>query len=172
MAVVPTLALPEPLAKLRAEFDVRWRAMAPRERWGLRIALIALGVMLVWFIAVQPALRTLGSAPALLDAQEAQWQQMQRMAGEARELRAVTPISPTQAASALRAASDRLGDHAKLSMQGDRATLTLTGVAAPQLSAWLAEARSGARARPTEAQLTRGPQGFAGTVVVLLPGAP
>ena len=38
--------------------------------------------------------------------------------------------------------------------------------------AWLSEARSAARAKPVEAQLTRTPNGFNGTVVVALGGRP
>ena len=68
-------------------------------------------------------------------------------------------------------ASEALGTAGRLQLVGDRATLTLTGVNGTQLRDWLAEARSAARARPTEANLTRGPQGYSGSIVVLLPGA-
>ena len=84
--------------------------------------------------------------------------------------KAAPPVPPAQSAVALKAASDRLGDKAKLSLQGERAVLTLNGVGAEALRSWLAEVRSGARARPIDAQLTRGPQGFTGTLVVLTPG--
>ena len=40
-----------------------------------------------------------------------------------------------------------------------------------QLSAWLAEVRSGARARPVEANLSRGASGYNGTIVVTIGGA-
>jgi len=57
-------------------------------------------------------------------------------------------------------------------IQGERATLTLnTGVNPEALRAWLNEARSGARARPVEAQLQRGPLGYTGTIGVALGGA-
>ena len=57
-------------------------------------------------------------------------------------------------------------------MQSDRATLTLvTGVAPEALRAWLTEARSGARARPVEAQLQRGPLGYTGTISLTLGGS-
>jgi general secretion pathway protein M len=51
-------------------------------------------------------------------------------------------------------------------VQGNRAVLTLNGVGPGALREWLAEARAGARARPVEAQLNRGPQGFSGSVVL------
>jgi general secretion pathway protein M len=57
-------------------------------------------------------------------------------------------------------------------LQGERAVLTLQDVSTSQLRDWLAEARSGARARPVEARLTRAAQGYSGTLVVTLGGAP
>ena len=44
-------------------------------------------------------------------------------------------------------------DAAKLSLQGERAIVTLKGVDGEQLGAWLGEARAGARARVVEASL-------------------
>jgi general secretion pathway protein M len=43
-------------------------------------------------------------------------------------------------------------------------------VSSLQLREWLAEARAGARARPVEAQLSRGALGFNGSVVLSLGG--
>ena len=116
--------------------------------------------------------RTLRSAPAEIEAAEAQLRTMQRLAAETTELRNTPPVNSEQATAALRAATERLGEQAKLSLQGDRAVLTLHGVATSQLRDWLAEARSGARARPVEASLLRGGNGFSGTLVVAIGGAP
>ncbi|MFN7197987.1 MAG: type II secretion system protein M, partial [Hylemonella sp.] len=93
-----------------------------------------------------------------------------REAAESRELRDAPRINLAQASTALQATTERLGDNGKLQVIGDRATLTLTNADGDQLRRWLAEARSGARARPVEANLTRGPQGHSGTLVVALPG--
>jgi general secretion pathway protein M len=160
------------LKALRAAAGARWAALAPRERRGLSLALLAVGLLLVWVVAVQPALRTLGETPAQLDKLETQTQQLQRIAAEARELKAMAPVTPAQSGVALRAAADRLGDKAKLLVQGDRATLTLTNASPEALAAWLGEARSAARARPLEAQLTRGTQGYSGNIVVQVGGNP
>lgn len=156
---------------LLAPLAARWAALAPRERRGLAIAGLAVGVLVAWWLLVQPALRTLRETPAQLDRLDTQLQQLQRVASEARELKGAAPVTPTQSATALKAAADRLGDKAKLTLQGDRATLTLNGASAEALAAWLGEARSAARARPLEAQLTRGAQGYSGTVVVQVGGA-
>ena len=97
-----------------------------------------------------------------------QW--IQASAAEVKTLRAIAPVSSSQANAALKAATDRLGDRAKLSVQGDRATLTLTNVSTEALRSWLNEARSAARARPIEASLARAPQGYSGTLVMTLGG--
>ena len=121
---------------------------------------------------MQPAWRTLREAPIEIDRLEAQLQRMQRQAAEVRELRATPPVPAAQSVEALRAATQRLGERAKLSLAGDRATVTLSGIEGEQLRDWLAEVRTGARARPVEVQLTRAGQGFNGNVVLALGGTP
>lgn len=148
-----------------------WRGLAVRERRGLSLAAVALGLYIVLAVAVLPAWRTIARAPAELDALEAQLQTMQRLANEAQQLRAAPPVNAEQAAAALKAATERLGDKGRLSMQGDRAVLTLNGASTSQLRGWLAEARSGARARPLEANLSRAGSGYSGTLVVAVGGA-
>lgn len=154
-----------------APLQAWWRVLPGRERRLLLVAGVVLLLGLSWLLALQPALRTVGSAAAAMDAAESQLQQMQRLAAEAAELRATPPVNAEQAAAALRAATERLGEQGRLSLQGDRAVLTLNGVAPGVLRAWLAEARSGARARPLEANLLRSGAGYSGTVVVAIGGA-
>jgi general secretion pathway protein M len=150
----------------------RWTALPPRERRLLLLAGAVLGLFLVWTVGVQPAWRTLREAPARLDALDAQLQVMKRLASETTELRAAPAVSAAQSGAALKAASDRLGENGRLVLQGERAVLTLNGASTEQLRGWLAEARSGARARPVEATLTRGPKGYSGTIIVAIGGAP
>ena len=145
-----------------------WQTLAARERRLFMGGLAVLALYLTWAVAVQPAWRTLDAASAERDALEAQWQTMQRLAEEARQLRAATPVSQPQAVAALQAATARLGSAGRLALQGDRAVLTLTGVGTGALRDWLAEARSGARARPVEATLSRAAQGYSGTLVVAI----
>ena len=152
-----------------APWLARWRALGPRERRGLSIAAWVVGLFVLWALAIAPAWRTASAAPQQLDQLDAQLQAMQRQANEAHELRAIPSIGNTQAAAALKAASEGLGGAGRLQLSGDRATLTLTNVNGAQLREWLAEARSAARARPLEANLTRSPQGYSGSIVVALP---
>jgi general secretion pathway protein M len=144
--------------------------MSERERNAASIAGTAVVLLLVWWIALQPALRTVRDAPVQIDRLDAQLQRMQRQAAEASELRAAPPLSAAQSTAALQAATERLGARGRLTLAGDRATLTLTGATGAQLRDWLSEARSGARARPVEVQLTRTPQGYSGTIVVTVGG--
>ena len=148
-----------------------WAARSARDRRLLGLAGAVLGLFMTWTLAVQPAWRTLSLASAQRESLDAQWQAMQRLALEAKELRGAPPVSIEQSSAALRAATERLGDKGRLALQGERAVLTLQGVSSSQLRDWLAEARSGARARPVEARLSRAAQGYSGTVVVALGGA-
>ena len=165
-----TLSTPSPMPGLQQQARAFWRGRALRERQALAIGLVALVAVLVWILLVQPAWRTVSQAPAQLDRIDQQLQQLQAMADEVKTLRGVAPVSSTQAAAALRAATARLGEQARLSLQGDRASVTFTSIDAEDLRDWLSEVRSAARARPVEASLSRVGDGYSGTVVVLLGG--
>ncbi len=162
--------LPKALAAL-APLQARWVALPAREKRLLLLAGTALVLFLIWQLGVRPALRTLAVAPAQRAALEVQWQAMQKRAAEAAELRGATPMSPEQSLAALKAATDRLGERARMTVQGDRVVLTLSNVGTAELRDWLSEARSGARVRPVEATLSRAAQGYSGTLIVALGGA-
>jgi general secretion pathway protein M len=160
-----TRALDDATAGLRR----RWQELAVRERRLLGLALLLLLATAVYLAGVQPAWRTLRDTPARQARLDEQWQAMQRLADEARGLRSAQKVAPAQAAAALDAATARLGAQGRLQRQADRAVLTLQGASTSQLRGWLAEARSGARARPVEATLTRQGDTYSGSIVVLLP---
>lgn len=159
------------MSTLRQQATAWWAGRTPRERQAVVLVGGVLVFYLVWSLLVAPALRTVRQAPEELDRLDAQYQQMQRTAAESGSLRAAPKVGPIQAAQALKAATDRLGDKARLLQQGDRATLTLSGVTPEALRDWLTEARSGARARPVDVQLQRGNLGYTGTLVVTLGGS-
>jgi general secretion pathway protein M len=163
------MTTPSGLLQALAPLRGWWGSLAVRERRMLSLALAALLFLLLWTFAVRPAWRTINDAPQQIDALDAQLQSMQRAASEATELRGAPPVNAAQANAALKMATERLGDKGKLLMQGDRAVLTLKEVGTGALSDWLAEARSGARARPLEVSLSRVAQGYSGTLVVALP---
>jgi general secretion pathway protein M len=155
---------PRSMNDLRA----RWATLAARERLLVVVAAVLIGGALLWATAVQPALHTLRSAPQEQARLDAQWQTMQREAAEAARLRAAPPLAPGLAVQALQGATSRMGPAGRLSLQGDRAVLTLTDATPEALQQWLAEARRGARARPVEARLSASDQGFSGTLIVAI----
>lgn len=156
------------LRALRTQALTRWQALAPRERVMVGAAAIALGVLLVWMVALQPALRTLKTVPPEIADADAKLQRMHALSAEVRDLRSTPPVSSDQALAALRAASERLGQSARLTITGDRATLSVNGMEGTAILTWLSEVRSGARGRVVEAKLTRGQNGYTGSIVVAL----
>ena len=82
MSADNAVALPPGVAGVRAQAGQLWRSRQPRERQLIAGGAIALAVLIVWLVAVQPALRTLREAPAELDRLDTQWQQMQLAAFE------------------------------------------------------------------------------------------
>lgn len=163
--------VPPPLAALGTEAKSRWRSLQQRERIAIGVAVAVVVAWLFWLVAIGPAVRTLREAPTRIAELDGQLQTMRRLAAESRELRGTSPVPQGQSVMALTSATERLGAAGKITIQGDRATLTLNGVSTERLRAWLGEARSGARVRPVDVQLTRGPQGYAGTIIVMLSGA-
>jgi general secretion pathway protein M len=148
-----------------------WQGLAPRERQMVLAGAAALAVLLLWWLAIQPVWRTWQDVPSQARALEVQWLQMQQLASDARGLKGQPPVDAAQAATAMKAATDSLGSKAKLTLLGDRATVTFTGVTPEQLRSWLQAVRSAARGRPLNLNLRRADGGLSGTVVIALPGA-
>jgi len=159
------------LQALRTQASATWRARAPRERIALAVAALVLIALVVWALLVAPALATLRSAPQQLESLEAQLLQMRSMAAEVRELRNTTPVAAAQSGLAIKAAAERYGDKVRLTLQADRALVTLVNASPEQLRALLVEVRSAARARAVEAQLTRVPAGYSGTLMFDIGGS-
>ncbi|WP_422843957.1 type II secretion system protein GspM [Acidovorax sp. M2(2025)] len=134
----------------------RWQALAPREQTLVLAAASVVGLALLWWVALAPALGTLRAAPARHAELDAQLQHMQSLRAEAQQLQSAPRSARGDAAGALRSAlTQRLGNTAQLHLAGDRATVTLKGAPADALGQWLAQARSNARTVPVEARLTR-----------------
>jgi general secretion pathway protein M len=161
----------ETLAPLRA----RWTALDSRERTLVITAASVIGVALLWWIGVSPALSTLRQADAQQRALAAQVQKMQSLQAQAQAIQSQPKINRDDAMRALEASVKGLGPTAQLNIAGDRATVTLRNTGADALARWLSQARVNARAIPSEARLTRsaasaaGPAMWDGTVVLSLP---
>lgn len=156
------------VAQVREQVLARWVGLSDRERRAVILAAAVVALALGWMILVSPALRTLRTAQTQLADMDRQLATMQAQAAQARTLRSAPPVSPEEAASALRAATERLGRDARITIQGDRATLQFSNLQGTALAAWLAETRTGARARAVEASLTRAGATYSGSLVVAL----
>jgi general secretion pathway protein M len=152
----------------REQLRARYSKLDARERQMVVVIGVALAFLLVWLLLVRPAWSTLDAAPKLSEQADAQLVQMTSISSEAKRLRALPPVQASVAEQVLKAATDELGGKAKLAVQGDRATLSVTGINGEDLRKWLMQARGGARARPIEAALTRAGEGYNGTLVVQL----
>lgn len=170
----PTLPMTT-LTRWTAPLRAAHARLAPREKRALALAAWVVGLGLVWWVALAPALSTLRQAPQRHAALDAQLSHMRSMAATAASLRAQNTAQPLDRDGVLRAleqASTTLGGTAQLSAQGDRATLTLKNTPPDALAQWLAQVRTNARLVPVEAQLTRSPEpaAWSGTLVLGGPG--
>lgn len=149
----------------------RWQGMASRER-----TLVAAGVALVllallWWLTVAPALAVLRSAEPQHRALDEQLGRMRGLQQQVRALQSQPKLGPDEALRAIEeSVRQRLGTSARISVAGERVTITLTGTPPDALAGWLGQARVNARALPTDARLTRGAAGgWDGTLVLALP---
>ncbi len=162
---------PELLTLVRS----RWQQLAPREQSLISFAALLLAVLVVWWVLVSPALRVVRQSDQQTQTLQARLQRMQSLQAQAQALQGRPVIGFDEAVRALeRVTQDTLADTARLTLVGERASVTVQGSSADALSQWLTQARLNARAVPLEAQLQRedSDQGavWRGTLVLDLPG--
>lgn len=140
-----------------ARLQTWWATLAPREQRLAAIAALLVGVALLWWVALAPALRTLSTAPAAHAALDAQLQQMASLQAQARAMQGQPRPSREDALRGIETAARKgLGPDAQVrAAGGDAVAIGLRSVPADQLADWLAQARANARAVPREAHLTR-----------------
>lgn len=141
------------MTPLSQGLQAAWSGRSPRERLLLGLGTWVLGLAVLWMLALAPALRTWQEAPsrqAQLDTQSLRLRQLQAQAQGLQKPRAIVR---TDAALWLEKNLAELGPNARISLQGDRATLSLQATPAAALARWLTLARDNAQALPTQAQL-------------------
>lgn len=159
------------LATLRAAIapvQTRWAQLSPREQNLVRGALVLLVLALIWFVALRPAIATLRTAQSQGPQLRAQLQYMLQLQAQAQVLQAQPSAQTQDSKSLLEAALPTLGATARMSLTGDRATVTLDGSSADDLAQWLTQARLNARARPLEMHLTQSQGLWKGRIVLQL----
>lgn len=155
----------------RQQLQARWAGLAPRERLLVGAAAGLVGLALLWWVALGPAittLRTAGEQHRVLDAELAR---MQRLQAQAKAMQSAPRQNPEEAMRQLEAAiRQQLGTSARYVIAGDRVTVTLANAQPAALAQWLSQVRTNARAIPGEAKLTRNASGgWDGSVVLALP---
>lgn len=157
--------------KMPERVSQAWSGLAPREKLLASGAAALVLVALVWWLLIGPALAVLRTSEPQHRALDAQLARMQALQQQARTLQGQPKQGHDESLRALEASvRQRLGTTARTTVAGDRVTLSLTGTPPDALAAWLAEARTNARALPAEARLTRGAAGgWDGTLVLTLP---
>ncbi|RYF39237.1 MAG: type II secretion system protein M [Comamonadaceae bacterium] len=149
---------PNRFGEARAALRARWNGLAPRERMLVAAAATLVGLAVLWWIALAPALAVWRTAPVAHRALDVQLQQMHALQGEAEALLAQPAPDRDAAVTALQVSVQRLlGPAAQLQVSGDNATLTVRAVPAAALAQWLGDVRANARVLPSQARLQRSP---------------
>ncbi len=163
---------------LLTTWRARWAQCAPdtQRHIGAAALLVLLGA--VWFIGVQPAVRTLTSSATEQQRLDAQLSQMQALAAQAGDLKSKPQITTQQAGSALGLlVKSSLGATATLAVQGEQASVAFKSVSGQALALFLAQARANAASTPLQAHLTQaitasGQVVWSGSLSLRLPAAP
>ncbi|MGI4779068.1 MAG: type II secretion system protein GspM [Janthinobacterium lividum] len=146
--------------RLRARTRTWWSGLGARERRLVAVAGALVGLALLWWVGLAPALRTLASAPAAHAQLDVQLRQMVTLQAQARALQSQPRANRDDALRALESTvRQTLGPNAQMQVAGgnagDGVLVTLGGTPPDGLAQWLAQARGNARAVPREAHLTR-----------------
>lgn len=151
----------------------RWHALAPQDRSRLRVLVLVAGALLLWFLLLAPAWRTVQEAPRRHAALDQQLEEMQRLHATLVQLREQPRASPEARVQALAGTLTLLGAGVQMRVTGEQLTLTLKQVPAGVLADWLVESRVQTGMEAMEARLTRQGQGAAavwdGVLVYRLP---
>jgi general secretion pathway protein M len=147
-----------------------WQRVSPREQRLIQVAAAVLGLSLMWWLGLAPALKVLKLAPAQHQKLDAQLQTMQQLQAQTQNLRAQKPLTANEAKELLTQSLKPLAEHAQMALQAQRVTISLKQLAPEALSQLLATLRQNARMAPTEAHLQRNPAGtWDGALVLQLP---
>lgn len=131
----------------------QWQQLAPRERWMLLGMAGAVGGLLLWFLLLAPAVKTLRTGSQQLLTLEQQLTQVRSQAKQIQALAAADTLDFDAAYRALSRSTADLLPEAQLRLQDGEVTVQLQAVNAHHLAAWLQAVRHNAKAVPQSAQL-------------------
>ena len=143
-----------------------WAQSSAREKTLLRVGGALVAAALLWWVAINPALRTLRDTQVRGPALQAQMQTMLQLQARAQALQAQPKLPAADSKALLEAALPTLGTSARMTVNGERATVTLEGSSADALAQWLAQVRLNAHARPFEMHITQSQGLWSGRLVL------
>jgi general secretion pathway protein M len=150
-----------------------WRRLGKRERLLLVLMVAVVLVAAMWFVGLAPALRTLRTAPAQIEALERQAQAMQVLAAQVQGMQGRLAPSREEALRELElSVRQRLAVSAQVNATADHVTVVLKDAPPQSMAAWLSQARLKARVVVSQANLTLTATGWEGSLVFNLPPAP
>lgn len=158
----------------RRDFKARWAALSARDRAVLQLGGAVIGLAMLWWILLAPALLTLRGAAQQHQRLDAQLQRMQALQLQAQALQKRPQTAPANAANALeQSVRQQLGANAQLQIQGNLATVSIQNLPAEMLAQWLTQVRLHAHATVSQARLkcnpAVSPATWSGSVVLSLP---
>ncbi len=148
-----------------------WARLVPREQRLVAGAAGLVALALLWWLALAPPLAVVRTAESQHRALDAQLQRMLGLQAQAQALQSQPRQTADEASRLLEATvRQQLGTAARMTIAGERVTVTLAGAAPAAVGQWLTQARTNARVLPVEARLVRTPAGlWDGTLVLALP---
>lgn len=164
-----------PWRQTRKTWLQAWGQRSPREQNLLRLGALLLLLAALWQWALAPAWRTWQEAPSRQALLDSQTQRMRQLQAQAQGLQKPSAISRTEATEWLEKNLSELGPNAKISLQGDNATLRVESAPASAMARWLSQARDNAQTLPMQGQmqqLSNAPKDevlWQGTLVLRLP---
>lgn len=136
-----------------ANLSQAWNHRNPRERTLLTLGSALVALAALWSLGLSPAIQTWREAPDRQAQLDGQSQNMLQLIAQVQELKKTKPITRSDAVQWLEKSVAELGPNAKISVQGDRATLSLVAATPEALSKWIGMARELAMSLPVQAQL-------------------
>ena len=144
-----------PLNHLLTPLQERWHRLGLRERRLLGAAGLVMLAAAVWTASLAPSLKLLKTHEAQRKVLDAQLSDMRALQAQAQALQAQPLINAAESARLLtQFTQQQLGKSATVTVNGDRATVSLQATPAQALAQWLTQARLQARCVPLEARLS------------------
>jgi len=136
-----------------AGLSLAWEQRNPREKLLLITGSALVVLAALWGVGLSPAIQTWREAPVRQAQLDAQSQKMLQLTAQVQGLKNTKTITRSDAVQWLEKSLAELGPDAKISVEGDRATLRLVAATPQALSNWIGMARELAMSLPVQAQL-------------------